>query len=198
MKYKVGDRVKIVSERTAEMNQRGAMDQYLGTVMTINRCIDDILYPYKMKEDNGIWEWREDMIEGLAAPELTAEEAIQWLGEHYNDRTFEAVFGFEFTMSDLIEKFAPREISEKIVQWKADQGKKEPEIETVDICRIIETLPDGTKRCVHEEDIKTDPDFPFGGGERETVEEMLKSYCMEHEGNFIAVHEVVSRVKETN
>ena len=30
---------------------------------------------------------------------------------------------------------------------------------------------------------------------RVSVEEILRSYCMEHDGNFIAVHEVVSRVK---
>ena len=82
------------------------------------------------------------------------------------------------------------------MKWKANREKKEPEIETVDICRIIEILPDGRKRCVHEEDIKPDSDFPFGGNECEAVEEILKSYCMEHEGKFIAVHEVISRVKE--
>ena len=81
---------------------------------------------------------------------------------------------------------------------KADHEKKPPQIETVDICRIIEILPDGRKRCVHEEDIKPDPDLPFGGGEREAVEEMLKTYCMEHEGVYRAVHEVISRVKVAN
>lgn len=55
-------------------------------------------------------------------------------------------------------------------------------------------LPDGKKRCVNEEDIKSD--LPFCGDEREKVEKTLKRYCMEHDGEFIAVHEVVSRVKE--
>ena len=76
-------------------------------------------------------------------------------------------------------------------QWKAYHEKKELEIETVDICRIIEILPDGRKRCVHEEDI----DLPFDGYERQRVEEILKRYCMEHDGEYIAVREVVSRVK---
>lgn len=80
-------------------------------------------------------------------------------------------------------------------QWKADHEKKEPEVETVDICRIIEVTPDGRKRCVHEEDINPDPELPYGS-EQIAVEEILKRFCMEHEGEYIAVHEVVCRVKE--
>ena len=79
-------------------------------------------------------------------------------------------------------------------QWKSDHEKKELEIETVDVCRIIEVLPDGRKRCVYEEDMVSE--LPFGGDERQIVENILKRYCMEHEGEFIAVHEVVSRVKK--
>ena len=90
----------------------------------------------------------------------------------------------------------PKQVIDMCKQWKVDHEKKAPQIETVDICRIIEILPDGRKRCVHEEDIKPDPDFPFGGNECEAVEEILKSYCMEHEGTYRAVHEVVSRMKE--
>lgn len=80
-------------------------------------------------------------------------------------------------------------------QWKADHEKEAPEIETVDICRIEKILVDGSTRCVHEEDIKPDPDLPYGS-EREAVERILKRYCMEHEGTYRAVHEVVSRGKE--
>ena len=81
---------------------------------------------------------------------------------------------------------------EVLSKWKSDHEKKEPEIETVDICRIIKILPD-RKMVVHEEDIKSE--LPFGGDERQIVEEILKHYCMEHDGEYIAVHEVVSRVK---
>lgn len=70
---------------------------------------------------------------------------------------------------------------------------KELRIETVDVCRIIKLLPDGSRRCVHEADIE--PDAPLGS-ERLAAEEMLKAYCMEHEGDYIAVHEVVSRIKK--
>ena len=80
-------------------------------------------------------------------------------------------------------------------QWKSDHKKKEPEIETVDICRIIEIQPDGKKRCVHEEDI-SDGELMYSGDAVENCRYILKNYCKEHDGEFIAVHEVVSRVKK--
>ena len=142
--------------------------------------------------------------------ELSAEEALlaydQMCKEHYccNDCPIYGIVGHECAhkMDEHIT-----EIVDAIKKWKADREKKgpetekaeseaekkEPEIETVDICRIIEILPDGRKRCVHEEDIKSE--LPFGGDERQKIEEILKKYCIEHDGNFIAVHEVVSRVK---
>lgn len=132
----------------------------------------------------------------LIMPELTAEEAIKLFGElcigscqgcplHRVD-DYENCFSFCFDN--------PEKAVELLAQWKANHEKKEPEIETVDICRIIEVLPDGRKRCVHEEDIKPDPELPYGS-EQIAVHETLKRYCMEHDGEFIAVHEVVSRVK---
>lgn len=133
--------------------------------------------------------------------ELSAEDALlaydQMCKEHYccNDCPIYGILGHECAhkMDGHIS-----EIVDAIKKWKADHDKKEPEIEkkepeieTVDICRIIEILPDGRKRCVHEEDI----DLPFDGYERQRVEEILKRYCMEHDGEYIAMREVVSRVK---
>ena len=130
----------------------------------------------------------------LIIPELTAEEVLQWLDEH-TDEDFIDVFGRTYhSFSGLFADYNPEQIVSAITKWKFDHEKKEPEIETVDICRIIEVLPDSRKRCVHEEDIKPDPELPFGS-EQIAVEEILKRYCMEHEGEFIAVHEVISRVK---
>lgn len=131
----------------------------------------------------------------LVLPELTAEEVIEWLVKNYEDGTYREVFGRDYLMNNLLEDMTPSEVVEKIAKWKADHEKKEPEIETADVCRIIEVQPDGRKRCVHEEDIKPDPELPFGS-EQIAVQETLKRYCMEHDGEFIAVHEVVSRVKK--
>ena len=131
----------------------------------------------------------------LILPELTAEEAFEWISKHYRDEEWIKCFGRNYCMDEVIQRFGTDNVISKIEQWKSEHEKKEPEIETVDICRIIEIQPDGRKRCVHEEDIKPDPDLPYGS-EEIAVHEILKHYCMEHDGEFIAVHEVVSRVKK--
>lgn len=79
MKYRVGDRVRIVSERTDDMNSSGGMDKYLGTVMTIKGTFscDDC---YVMDEDGTKWVWSEDMIAGLASkcPSETTESPYSY------------------------------------------------------------------------------------------------------------------------
>lgn len=71
MKYKIGDKVRIVDHRTDHMNKFGKMDKWLGKVMTIR----DLSSPrYWMREDYGEnygygWLWDDDMISGLAEPE---------------------------------------------------------------------------------------------------------------------------------
>lgn len=64
MGYKVGDRVRIVSERTKSMNPSGDMDKYLGTVKTIKRKMRT---RYDMVEDKDKWLWDDSMIAGLAS-----------------------------------------------------------------------------------------------------------------------------------
>ena len=94
----------------------------------------------------------------------------------------------------------PEKAVEILAQWKSEHEKKEPEIETVDICRIIEIQTNGKKRCVHEEymgniPIEEGKVRPSDRNIQKRCREILKRYCMEHDGEFIAVHEVVSRVK---
>lgn len=152
-------------------------------------------YHFKINGD----EWEEVTDGGipyaaLLLPELSAEEVLSTMTEICNENNSCNTCPIGSNMCNLYN-FA--EYSEKIVQicqqWKSDHEKKKPEIETVDICRIIEIQPNGFKRCVHEEDIKSG--LPFGGDEQQKVEAILKKYCMEHDGEFIAVYEVVSRVK---
>lgn len=68
-KYKVGDKVRIVSKRPQQC-WNPEMDKWLGKVMTIRECS---LTKYRMKEDhseyNGYgWFWYDDMISSLAEP----------------------------------------------------------------------------------------------------------------------------------
>lgn len=82
MKYKVGDRVRIVDHRTSGMACDGNMDKWLGKVMTIKST--DGFWNYSMVEDQGEffgrgWYWTDTMIAGLAEkePEPWTEEEIQ-------------------------------------------------------------------------------------------------------------------------
>ena len=68
-KYKVGDKVRIVSKRPQQF-WNPDMDKYLGKTMTIiHSGISNIGVYYCMNADNGCWYWYEDMISGLAEPE---------------------------------------------------------------------------------------------------------------------------------
>ena len=130
----------------------------------------------------------------LILPELTAEEALQIASEFCKNTSRCAdcpIFGNCYKDCDSDKG----KVVEVLCKWKSDHDKKEPEIETVDICRIIEIQPDGKKRCVHEEDI-SDGELMYSGDAVENCRYILKNYCMEHDGEFIAVHEVVSRVKK--
>ena len=69
-KYKVGDKVRIVSKRT-QRYWNPEMDKYLGKTMTVTasgRSSRGETY-YRMFEDGIRWHWYEDMISGLAEPE---------------------------------------------------------------------------------------------------------------------------------
>ena len=70
MKYKVGDKVRIVSEwgKGCWQNLNGEMDKWLGKVMTV-RCVGATTY--RMVEDTedndwGGWVWKENCIAGFA------------------------------------------------------------------------------------------------------------------------------------
>ena len=158
--------------------------------------------------DSGLIAWSDKKkgateFSDLIFPELTAEEVVPILTEicnRYNgneDCEGCPLNGLEricngnecpFTFKDY------KQVIEICAKWKSNHEKKEPEIETVDICRIIEIQPDGRNRCVHEEDI-SDGELMYSGDAVEKCRYILKNYCMEHDGEFIAVHEVVSRVK---
>ena len=129
----------------------------------------------------------------LILPEMTAEEVLQIASEFCQNTSRCAdctIHGNCYRDCDSDKG----KVVEVLCKWKSDHKKKEQEIETVDICRIIEIQPDGKKRCVHEEDI-SDGELMYSGDAVENCRYILKNYYKEHDGEFIAVHEVVSRVK---
>lgn len=88
----------------------------------------------------------------------------------------------------------PEEVIRACQKWVADTESKQLQAETVDVCRIIEIKPNGKKLCVHEQDI-SDGELLFSSDAHEKCRSILVDYCKSHKGEFIAIHEVVTRIK---
>ena len=201
---KNNEEMKALLEEAERLGYRWGSTANLPTSMAI--CLGSTIHFYEKNEftDFKHITWS-DKTEGvtefsdLILPELTAEEALKITSEicentsHCVDCPIHGNCYRDFD-SDK------GKIVEVLCKWKSEHEKKGPEIETVDICRIIEIQPDGRKRCVHEEDMENIPIEegkvrPSDRNIQKRCREILKQYCMEHDGEFIAVHEVVSRVK---
>lgn len=124
--------------------------------------------------------------------ELTADDLMEFYEQHEKDGTLKEIFSRESDLSGLLKDFTPKEIVSKIKSWLLS-NETDSEYETVDVCCIMKVLPDGTHKAVHTEDLNPD----YTGGEQKQAEEILKAYCKKRIGKFIAVHEVISREKET-
>ena len=93
-KYKVGDKVRIVSERPASPRFANSMVQYLGRTLTVSKVEEETLgaiyrfkeatYPESLSpimkiilpDANGMWAFCEDWISGLAEPEKPTDENL--------------------------------------------------------------------------------------------------------------------------
>ena len=102
MKYKVGDKVRIVSKRTTNMDAYGKMDCWLGKVMTIEKVLDED-HCYRMKEDGHSWFWFDNMIVGKVEEE-----------NHSSDH-----YLFKYLSAKLSEKEA--ELNAKLAEIKKIQ-----------------------------------------------------------------------------
>lgn len=93
-KYKIGDRVRIVSERPASPRFANSMVQYLGRTLTVSKVEEETLgaiyrfkeatYPESLSpimkiilpDANGMWAFHEDWIAGLAEPEKPTDDGL--------------------------------------------------------------------------------------------------------------------------
>lgn len=138
----------------------------------------------------------------LIIPELSAEELLKIVKTICKNQVIcnDLCLLCEEERGCLLRKtdFDENKVIEICEQWKADHEKKEPELEWVDICRIIEIQNNGFKKCVHEEDLfieNPETALPSNALTGKT-EEVLKRYISSHDGNYIAVVERVCRVKK--
>ena len=192
MKYKVGDKVKVRSDLKTSVlygSLYAVAEMIKKKIVTITYVYDGC---YKVVEDD--YAWTDEMLEGLVEDELTAEEAIILRGEMCEGRSCSRCKlsaynnGTGITCNELAVKHPERYI-EVLKQYKKDHEKKEIEMESVGIVRVIESTGD-IKKCVYEEEL-TERENPMDAKER-----VLKEYCQKHAGKFFTVFESICRVKE--
>ena len=85
MKYKVGDKVRVREDLFAWKEYDGcyivpSMIVFLRKTVTIHKVLED-LKRYEIKEDNGAWNWTDDMFESLESKNLADETNVseEWV-----------------------------------------------------------------------------------------------------------------------
>lgn len=137
MKYKVGDKVRIVSEwgKGCYQDPKGKMDNWLGKVMTVN-YVGEILY--RMVEDSEYWGWTENCIEGLACENkiVITTDGTETLARLYDgnkviktatakcspDDEFDLETGAKIAFERLLGSEEPKYFNGKAVCVNADIG----------------------------------------------------------------------------
>lgn len=197
MKYKVGDKVRVRRdlEENGQYGKYGAnrnMAELHGSIVEIKKVENE---EQRYEINDNLYYWTDEMFEGLAEEELTAEEAIKILGEI----CCESKLCCGCPISEAKGKMAcqnfrrdkTEEVLEILKQWKKDHEKKPIKTESVGIVRVIEDTG-FRRRCVYEEDVTEVKDETF----KMSMKRVLEEYCKEHKGKFFAVYEEICRVKE--
>lgn len=195
MKYKVGDKVKVRSDLEKNKGYGGwyaseSMVKMRGGIVTI-RGVGSSAYEL---EENDLM-WTDEMFEGLADEELTAEEATKILSEICCENELCGGCPISEAKGKMTCQSFRRDKTEEVLEilkrWKKDHEKKEVEVEFACIVRVIEDTG-FRRRCVYEEDVTKVKDETF----KMSMKRVLEEYCKEHEGEFFTVYEETCRVKE--
>lgn len=196
MKYKVGDKVRVISilkagEKYGDKKFTKCMEKYRGEVVTISKVYCN---RYCIKEDYEGWYWTDEMFKGLAEDELTAEEAIKIQAEMCRsimckDCEIDKIKEDSYYECAEYRSKNPDKVLEIIKQWKKDHEKKEVETERAIMVRVL-VGNDCNGKCVHEEEV------PSGETWERAQERVLKEYCENHEGKYISTICGICRVKE--
>lgn len=137
MKYKVGDKVRVRRdlETTVMYGVLCAIDEMLKEKIVTIKSVHDGYY--KVAEDG--YRWTDEMLEGLAEDELTAEEAIRFKCEMCESiscsecKFSRANNGEDIYCNKFLEKY-PEQVVEILKQWKKVH---EEEIGNSDSCMDV-------------------------------------------------------------
>lgn len=192
MKYKVGDKIKIIEGTNGCLGAGGKIG--IVTNKKSNNGLGNGMEGFNVEcSDVEIWRIGFESKCELLEEELSAVEAIKIQAEMCGP----SCSGCELSASNNGTDSSCREFSlkhpERVVeilkQYKKNHEKKPIEMESVGIVRVIECTGD-IKKCVYEEEL-TERENPLDAKER-----VLKEYCQKHAGKFFTVFESICRVKE--
>lgn len=183
MKYKIGDKVRVIKATSGCMGAEGSIG-----VVTDKKNTDGLLdYSdgFNIELKNGkIWRIGFESVCEPVEEELTAEEAIKIQAEMcsvpcrkcpiskergaYECRTFRAEH--------------PDKVLEILKQRKKEHEKKEVEVTQKIYCLVM----DEERKVVHEEEI----------GNSDSCMDVLKNYCGNHDGKFFSLMEFRYELKQ--
>lgn len=169
MKYKVGDKVRIVSKwgKGCYQNKKGRMDKWLGKVMTVR---DVGITLYRMVEDigdneRGGWVWTENCIAGLACENkiVITTDGTETLARLYDGNKVIKTATAKCSPDD---KFSFETGAKIAFERLLDHAEKEPK------------YFNGKAVCVHRElGFTAGKIYEFVNGQRLDDQKMLRPTC---------------------
>lgn len=193
MRYKVGDKVRV----RKDLNDGMTYNEFAVTTPMADKAGDIVTISAVSRWYYHIAEygccWTDEMFEGLAEDELTAEEAFKTLGDMCARGCKACELGKLVKESGYLlcldyGREHPDKVVEILKQRKKEHEKKEVETEFTWCVLIIEA---DTHILKHEEKVGTD----FKSIDAKKAE-ILKKYCSEHDGKYYAISERRCVVKE--
>lgn len=193
MKYKVGDKIKIIRATNGCLGARGKIG--IVTNKKSNNGLGNGREGFNVEcSDREIWRIGFESECELLDEELTAEEAIKIQAEMCRsimckDCEIDKIKEGSYYECAEYRSKNPDKVLEIIKQWKKDHEKKEVETERAIMVRVL-VGNDCNGKCVHEEEV------PSGETWERAQERVLKEYCENHEGKYISTICGICRVKE--
>lgn len=191
MKYKVGDKIKIVRATTGCYGAEGKIG-----IITNKPSTDGLAYQDGFNVDCGdghVWRIGFES-ECELFDELTVEGAIILKSEMCGSivcskcKCSRENNGEDISCNKFIKKY-PERVVEILKQWKKDHEKKEIETEIVDLIKVMkEVCNDET--CIYAYEIDVNKEDIS-----EKIKELVKEYSNEQNGKIYAKCERICRVK---